>query len=180
MPCQLFERVRKKQGAHLLAIDLDESMDDKLSGLAGAAGEESTPDGGVEPSLGRKICHVHVWRCLLVLSFSARVFDVVAGFVKARTASGSLIRAICAGEETVIHGDNGGKTTIEHAGPFAFTDLLAVVGTGQGLCQPFLLEEGLFDGEGREHARDVVQGPFRPVRADFLRMISGAVRWREK
>jgi hypothetical protein len=63
--------------------------------------------------------------------------------VETRTTTSSLLGAICTGEEFVVHGNNSGEATVKHAGPFSFADLLAVVGTGQRLCQPFLLEEGL-------------------------------------
>ena len=129
--------------AYLLSVDLDEAVDDKLAGLTGTAGEQRAPDGRVEPALRRVVRHVHV-RSLLRFPVLCAVVPPVSpqSAVESRAAAEGLVRSVGTGEHAVVHGHDGGQPAVEHAGPLAFADLLAVVGTCQRLCQPFLLEEG--------------------------------------
>lgn len=67
----------------------------------------------------------------------------------------------------MIHGDHGLDAGGKHSLPLLLTDLLAVVGTGRRLGEPFLLEVcAASDGSGL--SGDVVEIVFVHGHADFL------------
>lgn len=140
-------------------------MEDKLAGLSGAAGEEGAEDGDVEAALQGSVDHLHIWRRLEQIARIARArgngqpreaaLDVVRQnrfrFV-AGTTAGGLLAAIELGHVCGIHVDGGKKATAKHALPLVLLDVLAVVGAGHGLGDPFLLEEGLCSDVWRSQA----------------------------
>lgn len=153
------------QTTHLLAIDLDEAVDDELPRLADTAGEQSAEDGRVKTPLQREVGHLHVRRH----GRSARLLQAVGAHAAAR----SLLGAVVAGEVAVVHGDDGGQVAAEHVLPLLLADVLAVVGAGARLGGPFLLEVGAGGDVGGSELGEGVQGPARPVLADVLRASAG-------
>ena len=69
-----------------------------------------------------------------------------------------------------VHVDDGEHAPAEHPLPFPLLDVLAVVGAGEGLCGPFLLEEGAPDEvrDGLVDFRQIEEIVFVPCLADPL------------
>lgn len=93
-----------------------------------------------------------------------------AGLVLAGTSARGLLGAVIVGHVDGIHVDDGQHAAVEHALPLALLDVLAMVGAGQCLCVPFLLEEGPGDVVGycSLNLGQVVEVVLVPCLADFL------------
>lgn len=136
-------------------------MDDELPSLSRAAGKHRPEDRNIQPSLQWSKGHLHVRRPRHL----RRLYPtgpLLRLLLQARTPSSGLLGAIIPGELGGIHGDHAAYASREHALPLTLTDLLAVVGPGNGLGGPFLLEEGLVRGRGIPEAAEVIQVIFAP------------------
>lgn len=63
-PLVRYQRSDSQTQTHLLPIDLDITMDNKLSRLPRTARKECSKDGRIEPSLDRRVEHLHVGRLI--------------------------------------------------------------------------------------------------------------------
>lgn len=69
-----------------------------------------------------------------------------------------------------VHIDDGSEATVKHALPLLLLDVLAVVGTCEGLGGPFLLEKGTADEvwDGALDIHEVEEVVFVPCHTDSL------------
>jgi hypothetical protein len=139
------------QKTHLLAIDLDQPMDNELPRLPHTTRKEGPEDGRVQSPLQRIVCHLHVrrhgGRPLLLL------------LVCALSSPCSLLGAIISRQVFVVHGHDGGQVPLELALPLLLLQMLAVVGSCARLGRPFLLEVCPRRDVGCPQLRDGVERP---------------------
>lgn len=147
---------------HLFPIDPYVSMNHELPSLSGAAGEQRSEYGSVQPSLNRRIHHIHVW------SFRKRLWLFIRRRFKAGASPQCLLRAIRTSEISVVHGHDGAYRGPKHHLPLLLPYSLSMIGTCQCLCSPLLLEIGSVLIFGGFSAREVVEIVFAPRLANFL------------
>lgn len=128
-------------------------MNNKLPRLPRAASKHGTEDSDIQPPLQRRKGHLHMGR----ERGPTRTNTFQAG-----SSTGGFEGTVVTGEVIGIHGHDGTQATGEHFLPLRFADLLAVVCAGEGLGDPFLLEECFGGGMGDAGVFEVVEVDFVP------------------
>lgn len=125
---------RQWQMSYLLPIHSNRPVDNKLPGLPCTAGKEGPEDRNIQPPLQGSKRHLSVGSEL-------GLDRLPASLLEPRASTSRNLRSIICRQVGRVHRDDTANAAREHALPLTLTDLFAMVGAGEGLGCPFLLEE---------------------------------------